>query len=287
MPYETLVDVATLAAHVGDPSWRIVDCRFTLADPDAGAYEHARATIPGSIHAHLDQDLSAPVIPGRTGRHPLPSREGFAATLGRWGIGPDTQVVAFDDMGGAFAARLWWMLRWVGHRAAAVLDGGIGAWIAAGHPLAPGEAFVGEPTRLELGEPLVTWASVDEVLAALPDPTVVVLDARAAPRYRGENETTDPIAGHIAGARSAPFIDNLGEGGRLHLPERLRARFDERLAGTRPERAIVYCGSGVTACHDVLAMAHAGLPPARLYPGSWSEWITDPSRPRATGDEEG
>ena len=286
MPYETLVDVATLAAHLGDPRWRIVDCRFTLADPDAGAREHARATIPGAIYAHLDQDLSIPVIPGVTGRHPLPSREGFAATLGRWGVGPDTQVVAFDDMGGAFAARLWWMLRWVGHRAVAVLDGGLAAWTAAGHPLAPGEALEREPTRFEPGEPLVTWVSADEVLAALPDPTVVVLDARAAPRYRGENETTDPIAGHIDGARSAPFIENLGEGGRFRSPEQLRARFEERLAGTRPERAVVYCGSGVTACHDVLAMVHAGLPAPRLYPGSWSEWITDLSRPRATGDEQ-
>jgi thiosulfate/3-mercaptopyruvate sulfurtransferase len=287
MAHETLVDADTLAAHIHDPGWRIVDCRFTLADPDAGAREHARATIPGAIHAHLDHDLSAPVIPGVTGRHPLPSREGFAATLGRWGIGPHTQVVAFDDMGGAFAARLWWMLRWVGHRAAAVLDGGIGAWTTAGHALAPGRPFEGVPTRFELGEPLVTWASADEVLAALDDPTVVVLDARAAPRYRGENETTDPIAGHIAGARSAPFIENLGEGGRFRSPEQLRARFEERLAGTAPQKAVTYCGSGVTACHDVLAMAHAGLPLPRLYAGSWSEWITDPTRPRATGDEGG
>jgi thiosulfate/3-mercaptopyruvate sulfurtransferase len=287
MPHETLVDVDTLAARLGDPSWRVVDCRFTLADPEAGPREHARATIPGAIHAHLDQDLSAPVIPGVTGRHPRPSRKCFAATLGRWGIDADTQVVAFDDMGGAFAARLWWMLRWAGHRAAAVLDGGISAWTALGHPLAPGRPFEGTPTRFELGPSLVASVSAQEVLAVLDDPTVVVLDARAAPRYRGENETTDPIAGHIAGARSAPFIENLGEGGRFRSPAELRARFEERLAGTAPERAITYCGSGVTACHDVLAMAHAGLPPARLYPGSWSEWITDPSRPRAIGDEAG
>ena len=286
MPYETLVDVDTLAAHLGDPRWRVLDCRFTLADPDAGAREHARATIPGAIYAHLDQDLSAPVIPGRTGRHPLPSREGFAATLGRWGIDADVQVVVFDDMGGAFAARSWWMLRWAGHRAVAVLDGGIGAWTAAGRPVAPGRPFEGKPTRFELGPSLESPVTADEVLAALDDSTGVVLDARAAARYRGENETSDPIAGHIAGARSAPFIENLGEGGRFRSPAELRARFEERLAGTAPDRAIVYCGSGVTACHDVLAMAHAGLPTPRLYPGSWSEWITDPSRPRATGDEE-
>jgi thiosulfate/3-mercaptopyruvate sulfurtransferase len=286
MAHETLVDVDTLAEHLEDPRWRLLDCRFTLADPAAGALEHARGTIPGALHAHLDHDLSGPVIAGTTGRHPLPSREGFAATLGRWGVGADAQVVAFDDMGGAFAARLWWMLRWLGHRAVAVLDGGIAAWTGAGRPLAPGRGFEGIATRFEPGPSLVGSVTADEVLAALPDPTMVVLDARAAPRYRGENETTDPVAGHIAGARSAPFIDNL-EGGRFRSPAQLRARFEERLAGTDPARAIAYCGSGVTACHDVLAMAHAGLPTPRLYPGSWSEWITDPTRPRATGSEEG
>lgn len=285
MPHETLVDVATLAARLEDPSWRIVDCRFTLGDPEAGARAFAEGTIPGSTHAHLDRDLSGPVIPGCTGRHPLPTREAFAATLGRLGIDAGTQVVAFDDMGGAFAARLWWMLRWVGHRAAAVLDGGLAAWTAAGRSLAPGRPYAGPPARFELGPSLVGSVTADEVLAALDDPEVTVLDARAAPRYRGENETTDPVAGHIAGARSAPFVDNLGEGSRFRPPAELRARFEERLAGTAPERAIAYCGSGVTACHEVLAMAHAGLALPRLYPGSWSEWITDPSRPRATGDE--
>lgn len=285
MAHETLVDVDTLASHLEDPRWRVLDCRFQLADPEAGGRAHAQGTIPGAIHAHLDRDLSGPVIPGRTGRHPLPTREAFAATLGRWGIDADTQVVAFDDMGGAFAARLWWMLRWVGHRAAAVLDGGCKAWTDAGRALAPGRPFTGTPTTFVPGEPLVDIASADEVLAATDDPTVVLLDARAAPRYRGENETTDPIAGHIAGARSAPFSDNLDPSARFLPRQRLRDRYQERLAGTAPERAIAYCGSGVTACHDVLAMVHAGLPTPRLYPGSWSEWITDPSRPRATGDE--
>jgi thiosulfate/3-mercaptopyruvate sulfurtransferase len=285
MAYETLVDVDTLAAHLGDPTWRIVDCRFKLGDPDAGVRAHADGTIPGAIFADLERDLSGPVTPGRTGRHPLPSREAFAATLGRWGITASTQVVAFDDIGGAFAARLWWMLRWVGHRAAAVLDLGIGAWTEAGHALVPGRPFEGAPVRFEPGPSLVTSVSADEVLAALADPDVIVFDARAALRYRGEGESIDPIAGHIAGARSAPFLDNLAEGSRFRTPAELLAHFEERLAGTAPDRAIVYCGSGVTACHDVLAMAHAGLPTPRLYPGSWSEWITDPSRPRATGDE--
>ena len=287
MTYETLVDVDTLEAHLRNPSWRIVDCRLKLGDPDAGARAHAEGTIPGAIFADLERDLSGPMIPGRTGRHPLPTREAFAATLGRWGIDASTQVVAFDDMGGAFAARLWWMLRWVGHRAAAVLDLGIGAWAEAGHALAPGRAFEGTPTRFEPSPSLVASVTADEVLAALAEPGVVVFDARVALRYRGEGETTDPVAGHIAGARSAPFAGNLAEDSRFRSPAELRARWQERLAGTAPEHAVVYCGSGVTACHDVLAMAHAGLPTPRLYPGSWSEWITDPTRPRATGDEAG
>lgn len=284
MTHETIVDVATLAAHLDPRRWRVVDCRFELTDPAAGRRKHAEATISGAIYAHLDEDLSGPVVAGTTGRHPLPAREAFAATLGRWGIEADTQVVVFDDRGGAFAARLWWMLRWVGHRAAAVLDGGITAWSAAGHALVPG-AEPGAPTGFVAGESLVGIAQVDEVLAGLGDATRVLLDARSAPRFRGEQAGVDPVAGHIPGARSAPCMDNLGDDGRFLPVDRLRARFEERLAGADPARAIAYCGSGVTACHDLVAMAHAGLPLPRLFPGSWSEWITDPSRPQATGDD--
>lgn len=285
MPHETLVDVPTLAAHLRDRSWFLVDCRHQLADPDAGRSAHAEATIPGAIHAHLDEQLSGPIVPGKTGRHPLPAREAFAATLGRWGLTPSLQVVAFDDMGGAFASRLWWMLRWMGHRAAAVLDGGLPAWTGAGHPLEPGATPSRSPTTMAPSTPLVRTVDADGVLASLDDPSVVLLDARATPRFTGAQEGTDPIAGHIAGARSAPFMGNLGSDGRFLSADQLAARFTERLAGTEPAEAIAYCGSGVTACHDLLAMTHAGLPMARLYPGSWSEWITDPSRPRATGEE--
>lgn len=285
MSHQTLVDVETLAAHLGDPAWLVVDCRFQLADPEAGRRAHAEGTIPGAIHAHLDHDLSGPVQRGKTGRHPLPSREVFAATLGRWGVGADTQVVAFDDMGGAFASRLWWMLRWLGHSAAAVLDGGLHAWTASGHAVWPGTTPHREPTVFRVGEPLVETIDASGVLGALDDPSVVLLDARAAPRFTGAQEETDPVAGHIAGARSAPFMGNLGADGRFLPAERLAARYAERLAGTEPARAVAYCGSGVTACHDLLAMAHAGLPVARLYVGSWSEWITDSSRPRQTGEE--
>ncbi|MCA9648746.1 MAG: sulfurtransferase [Myxococcales bacterium] len=285
MPHETLVDVPTLVAHLRDPAWLVVDCRFQLADPGAGERLHAEATIPGSIYAHLDRDLSRPIIPGRTGRHPLPAREVFASTLGRWGLSASTQVVAFDDMGGAFASRLWWMLRWVGHRAAAVLDGGLPAWTAAGQRLEPGHHAAREPTSFTPGEALVETVDADQVLALLDDPSVVLLDARALPRFTGEEESTDPVAGHIAGARSAPFMDNLGPSGRFLPADRLRARFVERLGGTEPDRAVAYCGSGVTACHDLLAMTHAGLPMARLYSGSWSDWINDPSRPWTAGPE--
>lgn len=288
--YETLVDVDTLAAHLDHGDWRPIDCRFELIDPNAGAREHATATIPGSLYAHLDDDLSGPVVPGTTGRHPLPTRSVFGTTLGRWGIEANTQVVVFDDRGGAFASRLWWMLRWVGHRAVAVLDGGIAAWSAADHPLAPGAKVGGgaggDPsTNFVVGEPLVAAVEVSDVLAGLGDPTQVLLDARSGPRYRGEQEGTDPVAGHIPGARSVPCMGNLGEDGRFLPPEQLRARFEPPLGGADPARAIAYCGSGVTACHDLVAMAHAGLPLPRLYPGSWSEWITDPARPRASGDE--
>ena len=193
MPHETLVDVPTLVAHLRDPAWLVVDCRFQLADPGAGERLHAEATIPGSIYAHLDRDLSRPIIPGRTGRHPLPAREVFASTLGRWGLSASTQVVAFDDMGGAFASRLWWMLRWVGHRAAAVLDGGLPAWTAAGQRLEPGHHAAREPTSFTPGEALVETVDADQVLALLDDPSVVLLDARALPRFTGEEESTDPV----------------------------------------------------------------------------------------------
>lgn len=285
--FETLVDAATLAAHHAAPGWVVADVRFMLADAAFGRAQWAEATVPGARFADLDRDLSAPVQPGVTGRHPLPTPDGFAATLGRWGITPDTQVVAFDQMGGAFAARLWWMLRWVGHRAVAVLDGGWDAWTDGGHPTAAGTETwdAAPPYPLRVDATMIADASA--VLAARDDETVAVFDARAAERYRGENETTDPVAGHIAGAQSLPFSDNLGEGKRLRDGGALRSRFEAALDGRDSGRAIAYCGSGVTACHDILAMTHAGLAAPRLYPGSWSEWIVDASRPRACGPEPG
>ncbi|MCH9686854.1 MAG: sulfurtransferase [Deltaproteobacteria bacterium] len=283
MTHRTLIDVATLHEHFERDDWRVLDCRFVLADPDEGRRTHAAATIPGAAHVDLDADLSGPIVPGTTGRHPLPTREAFVATLGRLGIDGGTQVVAFDDRGGIFAARLWWMMRWVGHEAVAVLDGGLPAWVAAGHALAPGQGatttttFVPSPSTVGV----VSAAHVHDGLA---DASVVLLDARSAPRFRGENESTDPVAGHIPGARSAPCMDNLGAEARFKSASELATRFGDLLGAADPTRAIAYCGSGVTACHDLLAMAHAGMPLPRLFPGSWSEWITDRSRPVATGD---
>jgi thiosulfate/3-mercaptopyruvate sulfurtransferase len=286
MSHHTLIDVATLAANLQDPTWVVVDCRFRLGEPDFGREAFVAGTIPGSVFADVDRDLSSPVVPGVTGRHPLPDPDELAVTLGRLGIDEDTQVVAFDQAGGAFAARLWWLLRWLGHDTVAVLDGGIDAWTAAGHALAPGggsrrSAYFAPHPRRELA---VTPAAV---LGATTDDAIVLLDARATDRYRGQNETIDPVAGHVPSARSAPHTGNLGPDGRFLSPDELRARYEALLGGAKSGDAICYCGSGITACHDILAMTHAGLRPPRLYPGSWSEWITDPARPVATGDEPG
>jgi thiosulfate/3-mercaptopyruvate sulfurtransferase len=283
MVHRTIVDAATLAAHLDDPTWVAVDVRFELGRPEFGRQAFAAGTIPGAVFADLDRDLSAAVVPGRTGRHPLPDAQVLAQRFGEWGIGSETQVVVFDQRAGAFAARLWWLLRWLGHEAVAVLDGGFAGWTAEGRPIAPGAA---SSRRASFVPHVRSDRVADAAQVAAADPRHErVFDARAADRYRGENETTDPVGGHIPGAQSVPFADNLGPDGRMRAPAELRARFEAALAGTAPDRAICYCGSGVTACHDILAMVHAGLAPARLYPGSWSEWITDPGRPRATGPE--
>lgn len=282
MAFSTFIEVSELAEHVGDDGWVLVDCRFSLRDTGAGRAAWKAGTIAGAVYAHLDEDLSSPVIPGKTGRHPLPRVGDFVAELGRWGIANATQVVAFDDVGGAFAARLWWMLRWLGHDAAAVLEGGLPAWTAAGHSLEPG---VGSGRSAKFSPSLRPELLVNaaQVLASLDDATVQVIDARAARRYAGEEEPTDPVAGHIAGAVNVPWLGNVRDDKTLRDADELRARFDAALDGCDPAKAICYCGSGVTACHDILTMAHVGMPTPRLYVGSWSDWITDPARPRIPG----
>lgn len=286
MSYGTLITAEQLHEHLQDAGWVVVDCRFNLADHAQGREDYVQEHIPGAVYAHLDDDLSGPIIKGVTGRHPLPSVEQAAAVISALGIGNGTQVVAYDDRGGMSSGRLWWMLRWLGHDAVAVLDGGWQAWQAAGYPTRSGEE-----TRLPADftpEPRADYAvDADAVQQLRTDPAYKVVDSRAADRYRGENETMDPVGGHIPGAISGQFADNLDPDGRFKSPEALRARFEALLGDTPAEQTVFYCGSGVSAAHNILAVAHAGLGDARLYPGSWSEWITDPSRPVATGAERG
>lgn len=282
--HTTLIDAATLSRHVDDPRWVILDCRHDLMNPSAGRDGFAIGHLPQAQFASIDDDLSGPKTapgPGFTGRHPLPDTAALIETLRGWGIDDDSQVVAYDAHGGMFAARLWWLLRWIGHPAAAVLDGGMAAWQAQGLPLA---TAVARRPRGHVSErpALATIASVDEVVANLDTRRRTVIDARAADRYRGENETIDPVGGHIPGAKNRFFKDNLQGDGRFKSAAQLKEDFAPLVGDA--QAAIMQCGSGVTACHNLLALEVAGLPGAALYPGSWSEWCADPARPVATGN---
>ncbi len=281
--HSTLIDVHTLHRHYQDPDWCVIDARFSLADAGQGAREYGEGHVPGAVYAHLDDDLSGPIIRGETGRHPLPSVERAATVFSRLGIDESVQVAVYDGAGGSVAARVWWMLRWLGHDAVAVVDGGWPAWTGAGLPVTQDVPEVTPRTFVpSVRAHLATDANgVDR---HRNDAAWVVLDARTPERFRGETEPIDPVAGHIPGARCATFDANLGEDGCFRAPEELRQRFEDLLAGVPVERAVNYCGSGVSACHNLLAIAHAGLGDAVLYPGSWSEWITDENRPIGTGD---
>lgn len=278
MPYTTLISTAELNQHLTRPDWAVIDCRFVLTDTENGRQAYRQTHIAGAVYAHLDEDLSGPIIRGQTGRHPLPEIETLVQTLSNWGIDAGVQVVAYDDSGGAIAARPWWLLRWLGHQAVAVLDGGWQRWQAEERPIRSGVET--RPARNFTPQPQPhLLADAAEVLKIRTDPTFRLLDSRSADRYRGQNETLDPVAGHIPGAICTPYAENLGPDGRFLPMETLRSRFQISLGDVPAERAIFYCGSGVTAAHNVLALAHAGLGQARLYAGSWSEWITDPNRP--------
>ena len=274
--FATLISPAELAPHVADADWLVVDCRFELGKPETGERAYAAGHIPHAIYAHLDRDLAAPVTP-QTGRHPLPSPEKFAATLASWGLTPATQVVAYDADNSAYAARLWWLLRWVGHDAVAVLDGGFKAWTAAGLPTTTevpqrrAGHFVARPNR-------DMWYDAREVAERVQRADWRLLDARAPERFAGQVEPIDPVAGHVPGARNHPFSSNLGSDSRFATEQELRRRFEQSQAGVADDHTIVMCGSGVTACNLLLAMEAAGKRGARLYAGSWSEWIRDPSR---------
>ena len=279
----TLVDTATLAAHLDDPHWVVVDCRFILTDPDAGRRSYAVGHIPGARYAHLDADLAGPIT-ATSGRHPLPDPDTLARKLGAWGIGNDTQVVVYDDSFGSIAARLWWLLRWLGHEQVALLDGGIPKWKREGRAITDQVVTV-TPTRFvpRVNDALRVDAAMVERIRTQPGSRLI--DVRAEERFSGEREMLDRVAGHVPGARNVPFDDNLDNPGTYLAPETLRTLYADVLGNAAPADTVVMCGSGVTACHTLLALEHAGLSGARLYVGSWSEWIRDPARPVATGTD--
>jgi thiosulfate/3-mercaptopyruvate sulfurtransferase len=276
-----LVAADELAAHSGDAAWRVFDCRHDLKDTQYGEKAYAKGHIPGAAFLHLDRDLSGPKT-GSNGRHPLPDIAAFAARMAAAGVGPETQVVAYDNEGGIFAARLWWMLRWLGHEKVAVLDGGLAGWRRA--KLALETDLPGHAPATFVPRPGMAPVDAAYVQARLDTPQMLLLDARSEERFAGENETLDPVGGHIPGAVNRFYFDNLDDAGvYFKSAAELRAEFDGLLAGRAPATVVQQCGSGVTACHNLLAMEVAGLPGSRLYAGSWSEWCSDPSRPVAEG----
>jgi thiosulfate/3-mercaptopyruvate sulfurtransferase len=281
MAFKTLVSTAALALHMDDPAYAIVDCRSKLDDLDWGAREHAAAHIPGAVYADLMRDLSGPKS-GTNGRHPLPDPQALAQTFSRLGIASGVQVVAYDQENGMFASRLWWLLRWLGHDAVAVLDGGFKKWTAEGRPTQSGASH--RTPRVFSGSPRADMtADVQAVAAQLGAATTRLVDARAPERYRGDTEPIDKVGGHIPGAKNHFFQWNLDEQGLFRTPEDLREKIKASVGDVPADQIVCYCGSGVTACHNLLAFEHAGLPGAKLYAGSWSEWSSDPSRPTEKG----
>ncbi|MGO4479126.1 sulfurtransferase [Massilia sp. 2TAF26] len=282
--YTTLIEPAALAAHVNDADWVIVDCRHDLVNLAAGRDAYAAGHLPNALFADMEHELSGAKRDASgafRGRHPLPEKDDFIELLRSWGVNDNTQVVAYDAHGGMYAARLWWMLRWIGHEAVAVLDGGLPAWQSAGQPVITDAPSAPARGTIAAREPLVTTVDVNTVLHNVEHGGRQVVDARAPDRFRGENETIDPVGGHIPGAKNRFFKDNLQADGRFKAPEQLKTELD--VAVGDPNNAIMQCGSGVTACHNLLALEVAGMPGAALYPGSWSEWSADAARPVATG----
>ncbi|HDN04526.1 MAG TPA: sulfurtransferase [Chloroflexi bacterium] len=278
MDYKTILSVETLQENLENPTWAILDCRFYLQEPERGYQEYLESHIPGAIYIHLDRDLSGEILPGVTGRHPLPDSKTFAERLSGWGIDNSTQVIAYDNKGGALAARLWWMLRWLGHDKAAVLNGDWRAWSNHGFSLESGEISRErkEFQAVEHPEYIATAGMVERIRE---DENYILLDARSPERYWGLEEPIDDKAGHIPGAVTAPYENNLTPEGYFLSADKLKERFESLLEGVPPSQVVVYCGSGVTSNHNLIAMVMAGYEMGLLYSGSWSEWITDPSRP--------
>ncbi len=284
MQHKTLISAAQLQSELASGLPVVVlDCGFDLADTQAGERAHASAHLPQARYVHLDRDLSG-AKNGRNGRHPLPSRDAWARRVGSWGITPASAVVCYDDQGGVYAARAWWLLKWLGHGNVSVLDGGRAAWVAQGAALVTPPAGRAETAETADHAPYptlpVAMPTIDAVPLLARLGQLTILDARAPERFRGEVEPLDPVAGHIPGAICHFFKNNLAADGRFKAPAELRQLF---AAWSGPAEVVHQCGSGVTACHNLLAMAHAGLTPGTLYGGSWSEWCSDPTRPIAKG----
>ena len=276
MPFTTLIDPAGLAEHQDDPHWVIFDCRFALGDTEAGRRAYSDGHIPGARYAHLNEDLSSRVTP-TTGRHPLPDPGVLAQTLGAWGVDESKQVVVYDASSGSIAGRLWWLLRWLGHRDVALLNGGFPRWEREGFPVTAKAPIVTRTTFHARGDPAPP-VTADDVDRARLDRAYLVMDARANERFKGSVEPIDAVAGHIPGAVNSPWEANLDASGNFQGAGQLHERYLATLGGVPPDRAILMCGSGVTACHNLIAMEYAGLGGATLYAGSWSEWITNPDR---------
>lgn len=286
MAYQTLISAEELLPHLNDPNWAVVDCRFQLTDVLYGRRAYEQMHIAGAVFADLNDDLSGRIVPGQTGRHPLPPIEVAAQRFSAWGIDRGTQVVAYDEAGGALAAsRLWWMVRWLGHVKAAVLDGGWPAWLREGGPTRSGLERRSPRDFVAQARPEFA-VDANEVLRRIGDPNFRLFDVRTAERYRGEREPIDPVAGHIPGSISVPYLENLDQDGRFRSREELAAKYLALLGNLSAAQTAFYCGSGGTAPQSILAMLHAGLGESKLYAGSWSDWILDPSRPVQTGSDE-
>jgi thiosulfate/3-mercaptopyruvate sulfurtransferase len=279
--HTTIVSSEDLAAHLDDPAWAIVDCRYDLNNETWGEEQYRASHIPGAVYASLGHDLSGPKD-GRNGRHPLPGHDAMATTFGLWGVAEGVQVVAYDQDAGMYASRLWWMLRYMSHDAVAVLDGGFKRWMKEQRPTRSGIEH--RPAAMFEGKPRPAMRlTANQVWAKLGDPTLTLIDARGPARFEGKEEPLDRVAGHIPGAMNHYYQWNLTPEGTLLSRDALREKFGQLLADVPPDQVAMYCGSGVSACHNLLAMEHAGLRGTKLYPGSWSEWSADADKPVETG----
>ncbi|MEJ2758543.1 MAG: sulfurtransferase [Anaerolineales bacterium] len=276
MAFDSIINVHQLNSHLNDPNWLVVDCRYDLFDPEYGEQAYLSAHIPGAVFADINTQLSGPVIPGKTGRHPLPQIDDLTKTFSNWGIDENTQVVGYDDGGGKFAARLWWLLHWLGHPQVAVLDGGIDIWKNANLPLETSPASRDRKQFIPNPQPqmIINLSQMNTIPSKL-----TIIDSRAPERYAGKIENIDPVAGRIPRAKNRFFQKNLQEDLTFLTPKVLKNQFSTLLKESTPDNVVFYCGSGITGSHNVLAMYMSGLGMPKLYPGSWSEWITDPSRP--------